>query len=125
MDDHTYVYDDPLRVSAGSRHPQFLEDQTHIHYNPLRVSAGSRHLKDTNQDFYTRWPYIDRGSFRDVIKDDFGGKLPSGRPQTSARVRVYSTDAILPADGFLPVDEFRKAWNLEMEYISLLRTSFM
>jgi hypothetical protein len=39
---------------------------------------------------------------RDVIKDDFGGKLPSGRPQTSASVRVYPENAVLPADGFLP-----------------------
>jgi hypothetical protein len=32
---------------------------------------------------------------RDVIKEDFGGKLPSGRP-FRPDVRVY------PADGFLP-----------------------
>jgi hypothetical protein len=41
---------------------------------------------------------------RDVIKDDFGGKLPSGspfRPDVRARP-VYSADAVLPADGFLP-----------------------
>jgi hypothetical protein len=45
---------------------------------------------------------------RDVIKDEIGGKLPSGRPfrpdvvRTSARVRVYPADAVLPADRFLP-----------------------
>jgi hypothetical protein len=39
---------------------------------------------------------------RDVIKDDFGGKLLSGRSRTSARVRVYPADVVLPADGFLP-----------------------
>jgi hypothetical protein len=43
----------------------------------------------------------------DVIKDDFGGKLPSGRRtsadvvQTSAHVRVYPADAVLSADRFL------------------------
>jgi hypothetical protein len=61
LDDKTHIQDDPLRVSAGSRHPQFLDDQTHIHDDPLRVSAGNRHLKDTNQRFRTRQPYIDRG----------------------------------------------------------------
>jgi hypothetical protein len=39
---------------------------------------------------------------RDVIKDDFGGKLPSGCPWTSARFRIYPADAVLPADRFLP-----------------------
>jgi hypothetical protein len=40
---------------------------------------------------------------RDVIKDDFEGKLPSGRPfvRTSAHVRLYPAAAILPAYGFL------------------------
>jgi hypothetical protein len=38
---------------------------------------------------------------RDVIKDEIGGKLPSGRP-FRPDVRVYPADAVLPADGFLP-----------------------
>jgi hypothetical protein len=38
---------------------------------------------------------------RDVIKDDFGGKLPSGRP-FRPDVRVYPANTVLPADEFLP-----------------------
>jgi hypothetical protein len=42
--------------------PQILLDQTFIHDDPLGVSAASRYLKDMNQHFRTRRPYIDRGN---------------------------------------------------------------
>jgi hypothetical protein len=61
--------------------------------------------------FCTAYRVVGVGVGRHVIKDDFGGKLPSGSPfrldvadvvRTSARVHVYPVDAVLPADGFLP-----------------------
>jgi hypothetical protein len=51
-----------------------------------------------------------RGSTRDVIKDDIGGKLPSGRPfrlDVRARPRL-SRGRGFPADGFLPSAEVVK-----------------
>jgi hypothetical protein len=39
---------------------------------------------------------------RDVIKDDFGENYRPDVIRTSARVRVYPADAVLPADKFLP-----------------------
>jgi hypothetical protein len=63
---------------------------------PADVSADMRGKRDSAA-----------ASARDVIKDDFGGKLPSDVLfiRTSARIRVYPTDAVLSADGFLPSTE--------------------
>jgi hypothetical protein len=71
--------------------------------------------EDTVQGLFSAVAHVKTMPARDVIKDDFGEKLPSGRPdvQTSARVRFYPTDAILPADGFLPSTDVVKtasAW---------------